>query len=117
MIAAVERPVEGFEPHADIMNVSEQDSVLQGKIPDYIRSLLEDQFRHEGFAFEDTVAMIAAVERLAFDEVVKSVETAFRLNSHEVTAELNRQQLMDVVSSYLMTEMLEGIDDKSQHLA
>jgi len=110
--------VKGFEPHADMMNVSEQDSdILQGKIPAYIRSLLEDQYRHEGFAFEDTVAMIAAVERLAFDEVVKSVEVAFYLNSHEVTAELNRTQLMDVISSYLMTEMLEGIDDKSQHLA
>jgi len=110
--------IKGFEPHADIMNVSEQDgNILQDKIPDYIRSLLEEQFQHEGFAFEDLVAMVAAIERLAFDEVVKSVELAFHLNSHAFTDRLNRDELMKVVSSYLITEMLEGTDDKDQHQA
>jgi hypothetical protein len=110
--------VRGFEPHADIMNVSEQDGdILQNKIPDYIRSLLEEQFQQEGFSFDDMVAMVAAIERLAFDEVVKSVELAFHLNSHTLTDRLSREDLMKVVSSYLMTEMLEGTDDKDQHKA
>jgi hypothetical protein len=110
--------VKGFEPHADIMNISDSDSdILQDKIPDYIRSLLEEQFQHEGFALEDLVAMVAAIERLAFDEVVKSVELAFHLNSRAFTDRLSREELMNIVSSYLITEMLEGTDDKDQHTA
>jgi hypothetical protein len=108
--------VKGFEAHADIVTVEGDDTnILQGKIPDYIRSVLEDQFSQDGFAFEDTVAMVAAVERLAFDEVVRSVELAFNLNSHPVKAKLTRDQLMEVMSSYLITEMLEGTDDLEQH--
>jgi hypothetical protein len=110
--------VRGFEPHADIMNVSEPDGdILQDKIPDYIRSLLEEQFQQEGFAFEDMVAMVAAIERLAFDEVVKSVELAYHLNSHAFTDRLSREELMSIISSYLITEMLEGTDNKDQHKA
>jgi hypothetical protein len=109
--------VKGFEPHADIVNVTEQDrDILQGKVPDYVRSVLEDQFRLEGFAFEDTVAMVAALERLAFDEVVKIAEQAFSLNSQPFTEQMNRTQLMEVLSSYLILEMLEGTDDKDQHV-
>jgi len=109
--------VKGFEPHADIVNISKDSDqdILQGKVPDYIRSVLEEQFSHQGFAFEDTVAMVAALERLAFDEVVKSVELAFRLNKQPMTAKLSHAQLMEVISSYLITEMLEGTDDPDQH--
>merc|ERR1719261_1355295 len=43
--------VKGFEPHADIMNISKDSDqdILQGKVPDYIRSVLEEQFSHQGF--------------------------------------------------------------------
>merc|ERR1719487_2891176 len=89
--------VKGFEPHADIMNLTagEDADILQDKVPDFIRSVLENQFKHEGFALEDTVAMVAALERLAFDEVVKIVELAFRLNSQPLTAKLSKDQLME----------------------
>jgi len=107
--------VKGFEPHADVLNTSSSEDVVQAKIPEYIRSVLEEQFSHDGFAFEDTVAMVAAVERLAFDEVVKNIEKAFYLNDFDVTASLTKSQLMDVVTSYLMIEMLEGTDNKSMH--
>jgi len=109
--------VKGFEPHADIVNATEKDAdIVQEKVPDFIRTLLEEQFKHEGFAFEDTVAMVAALERLTFDEVVKNVEHSFYLNSFSMTSKLNRSEVMDVISSYLIIEMLEGTDDKDQHL-
>jgi hypothetical protein len=109
--------VKGFEPHADIVNLSsdEEVDIFQGKIPDYIRTVLEDKFRHDGFGFEDTVSMVAAVERLAFDEVVRSVELAFYLNNLPLTVKMSKVQLMDIMSSYLITEMLEGTDNREQH--
>merc|ERR1719265_1683528 len=88
------------------MNIStgEDADILQGKVPDYIRSVLENQFKHEGFGLEDTVAMVAALERLAF-----------HLNSQAFTAQLSTDHLMEVISSYLIIEMLEGTDDIDQH--
>merc|ERR1719428_1291954 len=110
--------VKGFEPHADIVNVTEAGKdIIQSKVPDYVRAVLEEQFKHEGFALEDTVAMVAALERLAFDEVVKVAEHAFYLNSQPFNEQFNKVQLMDILSSYLILEMLEGTDDKEQHLA
>jgi len=112
--------VKGFEPHADSMDTNATDvnaNVVRGKAPAFLRSVLEDQFKYEGFAFDDIVAMVAALERLTFDEVVKSVELSFNLNSYPIQAELTRSQLMEVISSYLITEMLEGTDNKDQHVA
>merc|ERR1719161_377839 len=55
------------------------------------------------------------MERLMFDEVVASVELAFQLNSKAFIEKMSRADLMEVLSSYLITEMLEGTDDRVQH--
>merc|ERR1719355_480567 len=61
--------------------------------------------------------MVAAVERLTFDEVIRGVELAFKLNAHEVTDGLNLDAFSDVLGSYLITEMLEGTSNELlQHL-
>merc|ERR1719161_696778 len=108
--------VKGFEPHAKAANASDG-HILQSKLPDYIRTALEERFSHQGFALEDTAVMVASVERLTFDEVIRGVERAFRLNKLPMTAEMSRKQFFDVVDSYLITEMLEGADDYDQHAA
>merc|ERR1719214_497967 len=64
--------VKGFEPHAEIANTTDSsEDIIQGKVPAYIRSVLEEKFAHHGFELEDVVAMVAAVERLTCDEVVR----------------------------------------------
>jgi len=108
--------VKGFEPHADPVNVSSLDeNILQSKAPGYIRSLLEEQFARDGFSVNDVVAMVASLERLAFDEVMKGVELAFWLNSVETTSTFDRVTMEELLASYLIIEMLEGKDDKEQH--
>jgi hypothetical protein len=59
--------------------------------------------------------MVAAIQRLIFDEVIRGVERAFRLNEMLITKGLTSSEFMDVLSSYLITEMLEGADDLEQH--
>jgi hypothetical protein len=109
--------VKGFEPHAELVNISDSSTdIIQGKVPAYIRSVLEEKFSHNGFAFEDVVAMVAAMERLAFDEVVRSVESSFLLNDKSVMDTLNSNEMMEVLSSYLITSMFGGSSDKKQHL-
>merc|ERR1719214_40709 len=105
--------VKGFSAHEESGNASsaEDTDILQSKLPDYIRSILEERFAHEGFSLDAVVAMVASVERLAFDEVVRGVEFAFYLNDIDRTAVLRFEDLLEILSSYLITEMLEGADD------
>jgi hypothetical protein len=112
--------VKGFEPHATAVNISTTDSshILQSKLPDFIRTALEEKFAHAGWSLEDLVVMVAAVERLTFDEVIRGVELAFKLNDHQMTDGLDFDTFMNVLSSYLITEMLEGTSNELiQHLA
>jgi hypothetical protein len=108
--------VKGFEPHADPVNVSNAgENILQSKAPGFIRSLLEEQFSRDGFALNDVVAMVASLERLAFDEVMKGVELAFWLNSVATTTSFSRETMEELLASYLIIEMLEGNENKEQH--
>jgi hypothetical protein len=106
--------IRGFEPHAqttNMSNVSDGDGaghILQSKLPEYVRSALEEKFAHNGFALDDTAMMVAAVERLAFDEVIRGVETSYYLNELQTTSSLSHAMLLETLSSYLIIEMLEG---------
>jgi hypothetical protein len=85
-------------------------------LPDYIRTALEEKFAHSGFSLEELVVMVAAVERLTFDEVIRGVEIAFTLNSKKLIDSLDLMSFMDVLTSYLITEMLEGTSNEAaQH--
>merc|ERR1719160_1101447 len=97
----------GYEEDVDVSKAADTD-ILQNKLPGYIRSILEERFAHQGFSLDALVAMIASLERLAFDEVVRGVELAFYLNSYERTQQLTEHDLTEVLSSFLITEMLEG---------
>jgi len=111
--------VKGFEPHAISANISSESDnsdILQSKLPDYIRTAMEQKFAHSGFSLDDLAVMVAAVERLTFDEVIRGVELAFKLNNREITDGLPFDEFMNVVKSYLITEMLEGTSDEpAQH--
>jgi hypothetical protein len=108
--------LKGFEPYAVAANISDVDGVMQSKLPEYIRTALEDKFSHSGFSLEDLAVMVAAVERLTFDEVIRGVELAFKLNNKQLTDALDLQSFLDVLTSYLITEMLEGTSNEfAQH--
>lgn len=110
--------VKGFEPHAEATNASDGSGkdILISKLPSLVRTTMEDRFGHEGFSLDAVAAMVAAVERLAFDEVVRGVELSFYLNSIDRTAAISSEDLTNILSSYLITEMLGGTDDKMKHV-
>jgi len=109
--------VKGFNVHEESGNSSapNPEDILQSKLPGYIRSILEERFAHEGFSLDALVVMVASVERLVYDEVIRGVELAFYLNSLEQDQGLTEDDLHEVLSSFLITEMLEGTDDKEKH--
>jgi hypothetical protein len=110
--------VKGFSPHEAEQNTSivGNSSILQSKLPEFIRSLLENRFAHQGFSLDAVVALVATVERMAFDEVVRGIELAYNLNDLDVTKALSKEDLKEIISSYLIVEMYEGTEDKEMHL-
>jgi len=109
--------VKGFNTHEEVANISSttDTAILQDKLPSYIRSILEERFALDGFSLDGVVAMVASLERLVFDEVVRGVELAFHLNSLDLSQRLSMDDLNEVLSSFLITELLEGYDGPEKH--
>jgi hypothetical protein len=111
--------LKGFEAHSVIANVSDFSDgahILQGKVPEYVRLMLEEKFASNGFGLQDAVGIIAALETLTFDEALRGMQTSFKLNSLSTADKLSDNQLLDVLTSYLIVEMLEGDSgDALQH--
>merc|ERR1719379_1770689 len=107
--------VKGFNVYEDQGNTSEKE-MIQSKLPGYIRSVLEDRFAHQGFSLDAVVALVATVERMAFDEVVRGVELAFQLNDIDRYQAVSRDDVTEIISSFLIVEMLEGTENKTTHI-
>jgi hypothetical protein len=100
--------IKGFEPHANRSSQVREDSgILGSKVPGFIEAVLEKELQHGGFALEDVLTMVIVVERLIFDEVIRTVEKAYLLNDMQLSSGLKRDELMKVLQSYLIVEMLE----------
>lgn len=76
-----------FEPHRPL-NTSELHSaeVLQDRAPAYVEALIRERFANNGFAFTDSVAMIATLEQMLFDDTgerVQKVCERFKIQTDE----------------------------------
>jgi hypothetical protein len=60
-------------------------------------------------------AFAACVERLAFDDLVRSIELAFHFNSLDATKALSDVDMTEILSSFFFTEF-RGVQDKEQHM-
>merc|ERR1719379_2909742 len=107
--------VKGFNVYEDQGNTSEKE-MIQSKLPGYVRSVLEDRFADQGFSLDAVVALAATVERMAFDEVSRGVELAFWLNDIDRYQAVSREELTEIISSFLIVEVLEGTDKKEKHI-
>lgn len=102
--------MKGFEPHSvadSEANLKDGANIMEERVPDFIRSVLEQKFSHNGFALGDLAAMIAALEKLALNEVVRVVELSFDYSFpfRDATQGLDHDSLMSVLTSYLLIEM------------
>merc|ERR1719316_1743138 len=60
--------------------------------------------------------MIAALETLTFDEVLRGMQEAFKLNLVPAKSQLGHTRMLDVLTSYLIIEIFEGDSvDAEQH--
>merc|ERR1719389_317311 len=78
--------IQGLEPHGMRANVTEvhEVNILQDKAPALVEALLETRQADRGLALGDVVTMIAALERLIFDESMELLSAAYKLNGQSM---------------------------------
>jgi len=96
--------IEGLEPTGSRANASEVHSahIIQNKAPALLEAILEDKQDHRGLSLTDSVAMMAALEHLIFDESVILLERAYALNDFHTGDKLDEIALHEVLRSYLL---------------
>jgi len=114
--------IRGLERHgmqADTSEVHEA-SILQDRAPALVEALLEARQADRGLALEDIVAMVAAVERLIFDESIQLLEAAYSLNYLTTEGPMDEGELHEVLRSYLLVfemGMRSNLSDARKHQA
>jgi len=107
--------IKGFESHSSMADVNDT-GILGSKVPGYVEATLEGMIQKGGYSLPDILTVVIVVERLIFDEVARSVESAYVLNHFATESMLNRDSLVTVLESHLIVEMLERHDsDEESH--
>merc|ERR1719409_2138613 len=108
--------IEGLEPHGNRNNVTEvhEVSILQDKAPALVEALLESRQSDRGLALDDVVTMIAALERLIFDESMELLSTAYDVNGQSVGSTVDEDTLHEVLRSYLLIFRSSNREDLSK---
>jgi len=108
--------VRGFEPHGADTSDSSVGKILRSKLPEYAEAVIEREMSHGGFTLHDTVSAVVVVEQLIFDEALQAMNSAYSLNEHAVTEPVSRTDMLSILQSFAIVEMLEGnSSDVNQH--
>jgi hypothetical protein len=96
--------IEGLEPAGMRANTSDVHaaSIIQNKAPALLEALLEERQNERGLTLQDSVAMVAALEHLIFDESIVLLERAYFLNALSPAEMLDELSLHEVLRSYLL---------------
>jgi hypothetical protein len=87
---------------------------LQDKAPALVEALLESRQSDRGLALGDVVTMIAALERLIFDESMELLSLAYEVNGQSMEASIDEKTLHEVLRSYLLIFRSSNRDDLSK---
>jgi len=107
--------IKGFESHSNMSQVQDA-AILGSKVPGYVEATLEEMLQKGGFSLPDILTVVIVIERLIFDEVARSVESAYLVNHLATESKLTRDSLLTVLESHLIVELMERHDfDEELH--
>jgi len=115
--------IKGLEPHGmQSSNMSEvhEVSILQDRAPALVEALLEARQSDRGLSLDDVVVMVAALERLIFDESIQLLEASFHLNYLSADSPMDEDELHEILRSYLLIfemGMRGNLSDARKHQA
>eukprot|EP00929_Paragymnodinium_shiwhaense_P076443 TRINITY_DN39306_c0_g1_i1.p1 TRINITY_DN39306_c0_g1~~TRINITY_DN39306_c0_g1_i1.p1 ORF type:complete len:562 (+),score=146.49 TRINITY_DN39306_c0_g1_i1:105-1790(+) len=99
--------IRGFEPtrqvNASNLGVA---GLLSRHVPPSVDQALKDKHASVGFSLEEVTATVAAIEQQIQDQERSLLERAFKQVNRDVTAEMNKAELVDVVEAYVINWMM-----------
>jgi len=100
--------IQGLDPHGNQVDVSElhEVNILQDKAPLLVESLLEARRSNHGLSLNDIVTMIAALERLIFDESLSLLQASYLFNDASMFGTVEQSSVHDILTSYLLLVQL-----------
>ena len=100
--------IQGLDPHGNQVDVSElhEVNILQDKAPLLVESLLEARRSNHGLSLNDIVTMIAALERLIFDESLSLLQASYLFNDASMFGTVKQSSVHDILTSYLLLVQL-----------
>jgi len=101
--------IKGFESHSN-MSDTQGAGISGSKVPGYVESVLEGMLQKGGFSLPDILTVVIVIEHLIFDDVARSVESAYILNHLTTDYMLPRSSLLAVLESHMIVEILERHD-------
>jgi len=85
------------------------DSVLlQKKLPSYANGALQAYLDTIGYVEDDIVMLIATIEQLINDDILESIESAYKINNVPTTGNLDRSQMYSILHSFLVEAVLKS---------
>jgi hypothetical protein len=92
------------------------DSVLlQKKLPSYANGPVQKYLDTIGYVEDDIVMLIATMEQLINDDILESIESAYKINEVPATSNLDRSQMYSILHSFLVEAVMLGDYTNSQH--
>lgn len=112
--------IQGLDPHGNQAVVSEihEVNILQDKAPALVESLLEARRSNHGLSLNDVVTMIAALERLIFDESLSLLRASYAFNGQSMLGTVEQSSVHEILTSYLLLFQLGSkgnLSDASLH--
>jgi hypothetical protein len=106
----------GMEDFRD-NNTKVSDSVLlQKKLPSYVNGALQTYLDMAGYLEDDIVMLITTMEQLINDDILESIESAYKINKVPTTSNLDRSQMYSILKSYFVEAVRQGsYTDPEQH--
>jgi len=92
--------------------------ILVGKMPELADVLSKVRHSVRGFSFTDVILTTATLERLILDESIELLNTAYMLNGQETFQSISRDELQEVLISYLIvfeTGSKANLTDAARH--
>jgi len=89
----------------------EEAQLLSHYAPSYVKRVLESKGEHSGFSIEDTVALVATLERLIADSHHDLLDGIYKASNIAPNTQLSEEQLLEHGKAYLVRWMLGDDQD------
>merc|ERR1719265_203221 len=76
--------------------------LLKTKLPSYVNGALQTYLDTVGYLEDDIVMLIATIEQLINDDILESIEAAYKINKVSPASNVAKSEMYSILQSYLI---------------